>query len=153
MRIITRLVAFLIISLSALPAVQAQSSAHAAELQLLAAVNRARQDQGLPGLRWNEALALAARRHAGLMAQHGAAEHGFAGEASLAARVTQAGARFVSLSENVAQGPAVETIQAEFLSSPNHRANMLDSDMDSIGIGIVQRGGQLFAVEDFSKAK
>jgi hypothetical protein len=30
---------------------------------------------------------------------------------------------------------------------------MMDSDMDSIGVGIVERGGQLFAVEDFSKAK
>jgi len=25
--------------------------------------------------------------------------------------------------------------------------------MDSIGVGVVERGGQLFAVEDFSKAK
>jgi hypothetical protein len=30
---------------------------------------------------------------------------------------------------------------------------MLDSDMDSIGVGVVERRGQLFAVEDFSKAK
>jgi uncharacterized protein YkwD len=153
MRIITRLVICLVLTLSASLAVQAQSSTHAAELQLLASVNRVRQAQGLPGLRWNDALALAARRHAGLMAQHGAAEHGFAGEPGLAARAAQAGAHFVSLSENVAQGSAVETIHAEFLGSPNHRANMLDSDIDSIGIGIVERGGQLFAVEDFSKAR
>jgi len=153
MRIIIRIVACLVVSLSAALAAQVQGNAHAAELQLLASVNRAREAQGLPGLRWNDALAVAARRHAGLMAQHGAAEHGFAGEPGLAARATQAGAHFVSLSENVAQGPAVETIHAEFLGSPNHRANMLDSDMDSIGIGIVERNGQLFAVEDFSKAK
>jgi hypothetical protein len=30
---------------------------------------------------------------------------------------------------------------------------MLDADMDSIGVGVVERGGQLFAVEDFAKAK
>jgi hypothetical protein len=30
---------------------------------------------------------------------------------------------------------------------------MLDSDMDSIGVGVAERAGQLFAVEDFSKAK
>jgi len=90
----------------------------------------------------DDALAAAARRHGGLMAQRGAAEHGFAGEPSLASRVTQAGGHFVWLSENVVQGPAVETIQAEFLKSPNHRANMLDSDMDSIGVGVVERGGK-----------
>lgn len=67
--------------------------------------------------------------------------------------MTQAGERFLWLAENVAQGPEVEAIQDGFLRSPNHRGNMLDSDMDSIGVGIVERGGQLFAVEDFSKAK
>jgi uncharacterized protein YkwD len=153
MRIMIRAVAILIIGLAAFPAAQGQTGGSAAEQELFVSVNRARRAQGLPALRWNEALAMAARRHAGLMAQHGAAEHGFPGEPALAARVTQAGARFVWLSENVVQGSRVETIQAEFLRSPNHRANMLDAEMDSIGVGVVERGGQLFAVEDFSKAK
>jgi uncharacterized protein YkwD len=39
------------------------------------------------------------------------------------------------------------------MKSPQHRANILDGDMDSTGIGVVKRNGQLFAVEDFSKAK
>ena len=47
----------------------------------------------------------------------------------------------------------MEAIAAEFMSSPKHRANILDSDMDSVGIGVVERGGELFVVEDFSKAK
>ncbi len=131
----------------------AQMGPSVAERHLLVEVNRARRAQGLPELRWDEALTTAARRHAGLMAQHAAAEHGFAGEPSLASRVTQAGARFVFLAENVAQGTGVEAVHAEFLRSPNHRANILDSDMGSIGVGVVERGGQLFVVEDFSKAK
>ncbi len=153
MRITLRLAAVLIIGLAALSAAQAQTGGSAAEQELFAAVNRARRAQGLPALKWNEALAGAAHRHAALMAQHGTAEHGFPGEPSLASRVTQAGAHFVWLSENVVQGSSVEAIQAEFLRSPNHRANMMDADMDSVGVGVVERGGQLFAVEDFSKAK
>jgi len=39
------------------------------------------------------------------------------------------------------------------MHSPPHRANLLDKDMDSVGIGVVERNGELFAVEDFSKAK
>jgi uncharacterized protein YkwD len=39
------------------------------------------------------------------------------------------------------------------MKSPPHRANILDKDMDSIGVGVVERGGQLFAVEDFSQAR
>ena len=153
MRIMIRATAIAVIGVSILVVAQAHTSASVAERQLFVAVNRARHAQGLPELRWDEALTAAARRHAGLMAQHAAAEHGFAGEPSLASRVTQMGARFVWLAENVAQGSGVEAIHEEFLRSPNHRANILDSDMDSIGVGVADRGGQLFAVEDFSKAK
>jgi uncharacterized protein YkwD len=152
-RIVIRLAALVMVGVFALLVAQAQTGASAIEQQLFAGVNRARKAQGLPGLKWNEALATAARRHARLMAQHGSAEHGFAGEPSLPARVTQAGAHFVSVAENVIQGTSAEEIQEEFLKSANHRANILDAEMDSIGVGVVERGGQLFAVEDFSKAK
>jgi uncharacterized protein YkwD len=153
MRVVIRLVALMMVGVSAILAAQAQTGASAVEQQLFASVNRTRRAQGLPALKWNEALAAAARRHAGLMAQHGSAEHGYAGEPSLASRVTQAGGHFVWLAENVIQGTTSEGIQEAFLKSANHRANMLDSDMDSIGVGVVVRDGQLSAVEDFSKAK
>jgi uncharacterized protein YkwD len=153
LREMIRVAVFVMVGLAGLMPAHAQISGNAAERQLFLAVNRTRRAQGLLELKWNGELAIAARRHAGLMAQHDAAEHGFAGEPSLATRVTQTGARFVWLAENVAQGPGVEAIDAEFLRSPNHRANILDSDMDSIGVGVVERGGRLFAVEDFSKAK
>jgi uncharacterized protein YkwD len=39
------------------------------------------------------------------------------------------------------------------MKSPLHRANILDKDMDSIGVGVVEQGGQLFAVEDFSQVR
>jgi uncharacterized protein YkwD len=153
MRIVIKLSALVLICVPAIVAGQAQTGASAAEQQLFAAVNRARKAQGLAGLKWDEALAAAARRHAGLMAQHNSAEHGYAGEPSLASRATQAGAHFVWLAENVIQGAGVQAIQEEFLKSPNHRANILDTDMNSIGVGVVERGGQMFVVEDFSKAK
>jgi uncharacterized protein YkwD len=152
MRIVIRL-AVLVMATSVILALQAQSGASAAEQQLFASVNQTRRAQGLPDLKWNETLAVAARRHAALMAQHGSAEHGYAGEPTLASRVTKAGGHFVWLAENVIQGTSAEVIQEGFLKSANHRANMLDSDMDSIGVGVVERSGQLSAVEDFSKAK
>ncbi|MGB9233475.1 MAG: CAP domain-containing protein [Terriglobales bacterium] len=123
------------------------------ERELFAAVNQSRRAQGLAGLRWDESLAAAARRHAALMAEHGSTQHAFEGEPSLSARVKQAGAHFNWLSENVTQGPTAEFIHSQFIHSPSHRANLLDRDMDSIGVGVVERGGQLFAVEDFSQAR
>jgi uncharacterized protein YkwD len=38
------------------------------------------------------------------------------------------------------------------MNSPAHRDNLLDRELDSIGIAVVERGGQLFAVQDFSRA-
>lgn len=128
-------------------------STERAERDLLSAINQARHSQGLASLRWDESLAAAARRHAAVMAAHGSASHGFEGEPSLSARVKLAGAHFSWLSENVTQGPTPDFIHAQFMKSPNHRANILDSDMNSIGIGVVEQGGQLFAVEDFSQVR
>jgi hypothetical protein len=39
------------------------------------------------------------------------------------------------------------------MNSPQPRANILDPDTDFSAIGPAERNGQLFAVEDFSKAK
>src|SRR5271163_5056727 len=124
-----------------------------AERGLFASVNQARRAQGLSPLRWDETLATAARHHAEVMAEHGWAQHGFEGEPSLSARVKLVGVRFAWLSENVTQGPTPDFIHEQFMKSPLHRANILDRDMDSIGIGVVDHGGQLFAVEDFSQAR
>ena len=130
-----------------------QTSVTRAERELFASVNQARQAQGLAPLRWDESLAVAARRHAAIMAERGAAQHAFDGEPSLSARVKQAGARFSWLSENVCEGVTSGFIHAQFMKSPAHRANVLDRDMDSIGVGVAEHGGQLFAVEDFSQAR
>ena len=129
----------------------AQSPALRAERDLLAAVNQARRTQGLSPLRWDESLAMAARRHAVEMAEHGSAQHAFEGEPTLSARVKQAGVHFSWLAENVTQGPTSEFVHAQFMHSPSHRANILDADMNSIGVGVVERDGQLFAVEDFAQ--
>jgi len=123
------------------------------ERDLFTAVNQARRVQGLPPLRWDESLAAAARQHAAVMAQHGEVEHGFAGEPSVSTRAKLAGARFSWLAENVGEGPSAGSIHGAFMNSPNHRANVLDRDMDSIGIGVVERGHELFVAEDFSKAR
>ena len=130
-----------------------QTPALRAERDLFAAVNQARRAQGLTPLRWDESLATAARRHARVMAERRSAQHGFEGEPSLSSRVKQAGGHFSWLSENVSQGPTPRFIHSQFISSPMHRANILDRDMDSIGVGVVERGGQLFTVEDFSQAR
>jgi uncharacterized protein YkwD len=153
MGILSKTASLLVISLLLSAAGLAQNKAGSPERELFNATNRERLAHGLPALQWNNALAVAARKHAGEMAHKDALSHQFPGEPSLPSRVKQAGAHFVWLSENVALGPSPSVIHAQFVKSPPHRANILDTDMNVMGIGIVERNGQLFAVEDFSKAK
>lgn len=124
-----------------------------AERMLFQALNRERQAQGLPPLRWDSALASAARQHAATMATERSVEHTLPGEPSLPGRATRAGAHFSWLSENIVASSDAAQAHSAFMHSPNHRANILDTDMDSVGIGAIERGGQLYVVEDFSKAK
>ncbi|MGA2457765.1 MAG: CAP domain-containing protein [Terriglobales bacterium] len=152
-RIGARLAAMAIVGIMLCWPAYSQTPTLRAERELFAAVNQARRAYGLSPLRWDELLATAARRHAKVMAERGSAQHGFEDEPSLSARVKQAGAHFSWLSENVIQGPSPEFIHVQFMKSPTHRANILDRDMDSIGIGVVEQRGQLFAVEDLSQAR
>ncbi len=131
----------------------AQPKAEAAEQELFQAINRERAANGLPPLKWDQALSNAARQHAAVMAEQGSLSHGFPGEPSLPSRATRAGVRFRWLSENVAVGSSVANISQQWMQSPNHRANLLDADMDTIGAGASERNGVVFAVADFSKAK
>jgi uncharacterized protein YkwD len=134
-------------------AISAQPNAASAEHELFESVNRERRAQGVPALQWDDALAAAARKHAQEMARQNSVAHVLPGEASLAGRATKAGARFSWLSENVVQSASAGGAHTQFMKSANHKANILDTDMDSVGIGVAERGGQLFVVEDFSKAK
>jgi uncharacterized protein YkwD len=86
------------------------------------------------------------------MAAQKSISHGFPGELSLPSRATRAGALFSWLSENVAAGPNTENINEQWMQSPNHRANLLDADMDTIGAGAAERNGVVFAVADFSQS-
>ncbi len=152
MRIGTRLATLAMVAITVSALAYGASRPVQAERELLASVNQARRNQGLAPLRWDERLAEAARRHAAVMAEHHTADHGFHDEPGLSARVKQVGFHFSSLSENVTQGPTPEFIHAQFMHSPGHRENILDKDMNLIGVGVVERDGQLFAVEDFALA-
>jgi cysteine-rich secretory family protein len=124
----------------------------APESQLLEAANRDRASAGLLPLQWDVSLAAAARQHAQRMAQTNTLSHQFPGEPPVQQRATQAGARFSLIAENVAEGPSAAHLHQQWMNSAPHRANLLDPELNAVGIAVVQSGGTLFAVEDFSTA-
>ena len=153
MQLSSKVAAILVASLILLPQTGfAQRRKKTAEQVLLESANRERAAHGLPPLKWDETLARAARQHTLQMAKQNSLSHQFHGEPDLPARAIRAGARFSVIAENVAEGPSAINIHAQWMKSPHHRANLLDTDLDSVGIAVTERNGQLFAVEDFSRA-
>ena len=128
----------------------AENNLTVAEQYLFTAANQARANQGLSPLRLDPVLTEASARHAREMAGHGAISHQFEGEPELATRGANAGAHFSLISENVGEAPSSVIIHNLWMQSPGHRANLLDPSVDSIGIAIVTRDNQLYAVEDFA---
>jgi uncharacterized protein YkwD len=140
------------------PAIHAQSvfaSANnltVAEQYLLAAANEARANQGLSPLRLDPVLTQASAAHAREMASHEDISHQFNDEPDLAERGASAGAHFSLISENVGEAPSSVIIHDLWMHSPDHRANLLDPEIDAIGIAVIERDSQLYAVEDFASS-
>jgi uncharacterized protein YkwD len=144
---------FLLFSLSPLHAQiipKAEASLTIAEQYLLAAANLDRAKQGLSALRLDPVLTQASAFHAREMADHADISHRFPDEPGLAERGSQAGVRFSLIAENVGEAPSSVIIHDLWMHSPGHRANLLDPNVNTIGIAIVNRDHQLYAVEDFA---
>jgi len=120
------------------------------ERALFDAANSERAQRSLPALHWDEALAAAARKHAHRMAFYNVLEHQLSGELDLRERLTEAGARFSMIAENIAVGPNSQTIHTGWMNSPGHRGNILNPSLTAVGIAAVRGSGGLFAVQDFS---
>jgi hypothetical protein len=134
----------------AAPAAAPARPSNSAEQMLYDAVNRERASLGLRQLQWDTALANAARLHTTLLADHDALSHRFDGEADLQTRLRMAGASFRLVAENVAAAPDVTTLHIAWMNSAPHRANILDPQVDSIGIAIERRGQEYYATQDFA---
>ena len=97
--------------------------------------------------------ARAARAHAKRMvSQPGELEHQYPGEADLIARASQQGALFSTIAENLGRhGRTPAELHQVWMSTPVHRANLLNPKLNAVGIGVIESQGLLYAVEDFAQ--
>jgi hypothetical protein len=122
------------------------------EQSLLQLANEARAAHNLPPLQWDNALARAARAHLQLVVRNPQMLHQYPGEPDLLTRGANAGAKFSTISENIAgHGDTPESLQQIWMTTPTHRANLLNPNLNAVGIAVVQNQGLLFAVEDFAR--
>lgn len=152
LRAISVLAVTLLPAMAALPSSPRSAKGSVAEQYLFSAANAERAQRGLQPLKWDETLHHAAQRHAGEMAARESISHQYAGEPDLAGRGHAAGAKFTVISENVAEAWSAPEIHDAWMHSPDHRANLLDPRVTAVGISVLRRGQQLYAVEDFDRA-
>ncbi|HEY2861214.1 MAG TPA: CAP domain-containing protein [Terracidiphilus sp.] len=131
---------------------QPMGSRREAAEELFALANQSRAQSGAGPLKWDRALADAAFLHCERMVQEGEISHRYGGEPDLTARAAASGAHFSLIEENIALGPHAARIHQGWLASPGHRRNLLNPEVDRVGIAVIESRGDLYAVADYAQA-
>ena len=108
-----------------------------------ARINAERANQGLPALTMRSDLNYVAQGWADHMAAANLLSH----NPNLVSQVSN----WQTVGENVGEGPDVATLDTAFWNSPEHRANILDSSYQDVGIGTTFANGILWITVDFRK--
>jgi uncharacterized protein YkwD len=117
-------------------------------------MNEARGAHGLGPLRLDRRLRRVARAHSGKMLRTGSFSHG-----AFSARIRAAGVRAVRVGENLGWAAGAlsqaRAIVRLWLTSPEHRANLLRPGYQTVGVGIRKgtfegRTGALVITTDFA---
>ena len=117
---------------------------------VLAAVNAMRARAGLAALRRDPMLDEVARRHAAALAVRGAVEHTPSADDTPWTRLRDAGGETTRVAEDLARASTLTEAHQRLARSPSHRVNLLDAEVDAVGIGIARAGGAIYLVEMFA---
>ena len=124
-----------------------------AEHVLLDLANQARAQVGAPALALDAGLSQAARTHAEAMFAARQLSHQFDGEPSLPSRLAdRTDLQLDQEGENVALDYDAQHGHEHLMLSPPHRANLLNSAYNVVGLGVVRSGDRLYIVQDFGHA-
>lgn len=107
----------------------------------LSRINAERAAHGLHALTMRTDLNAVAQRWANHMASVQLLSHN--------PRLTSQVANWQAVGENVGEGPSISDLDTAFMHSPEHRANVLDSSYNDVGIGTARAGGVLWITVDF----
>jgi uncharacterized protein YkwD len=148
------------------PAPPASQGSSAAVQQVLALINSARAQAGLPAFTLTPGLDTSAARHNALMAGGCGLSHQCPGEPALGARESAAGVHWTAAGENIGEGGPVAATAANIARmavsltqsmlnekppSDGHRQNILSATFRHVGIAIRRdSSGTVWMTQDFS---
>ncbi len=151
---------------SSSPSAAQTGALDAAAQQVLALINQARAQAGLPGYTVSAGLDTSAGRHNAAMAAGCGLSHQCPGEPALGARETAAGVHWTAAGENIGEGGPVAGTEAaiahmavgltqsmlnEKPPDDGHRLNILSSAFSHVGIAVYRdSSGTVWLTQDFS---
>lgn len=117
--------------------------------QVISLVNLERAAQGLPAMKTNDRLQQAAQARAQEIAQ--VFSHNRPDGTSCFTVLTEYGVSgFFTAGENIAAGQSTpEQVMNDWMNSSGHRANILNGDFDTIGVGCAKTGSGIYWVQLF----
>lgn len=105
--------------------------------QVLDLANQQRQQHGCAALVLSAQLNAAASAHSQDMALHDLFSHTSSNGSTMISRVVATGYSYSLLAENLAAGASTaEEVMTGWMSSPGHRANILNCDLHDLGVGL-----------------
>ena len=119
--------------------------------QVLARINQARAENGLPALARNPQLDAAAQAHANDLLKNGVSlGHRGSDGSNIRQRIARAGYGGSTVGENWAAYRTLDQIMNFWLNDPPHRENILKGKYREVGIGVATRAnGGLIVITDF----
>ncbi len=125
----------------------------AAERLAVDLLNADRAKNGLPALKLNPDLAKVAHVKAQDMAENGYFDHTSPTYGSPFEMMTKFGISYRAAGENIAKARSVENAEELFMDSSGHRANILSSTYNQVGVGVfVGADGATYVSQMFIKA-
>ena len=133
------------------------SSKHTSTAQwIIRYTNQARAKHRLPRLHRYVMLQSAAQGHSDWMAEHSRFSHRGHHGSSPHDRIKKTGFSEPATAENIYKFPSArdrkrlaKELVDGWMKSPGHRANILHRDLRFIGVGITERGGYVYATQNF----
>lgn len=124
-------------------------SDNGSEEKMLILINNERKKYALPEVSASEELAVVARAHAKDMFARGYFSHYTPEGLSPFDRLERFSISYNHAAENIALTPNVDLAMDGFMKSAGHRENILSSDFNKVGIGVVDGGlfGKMFVQE------
>lgn len=121
------------------------------EQDIFRLTNEQRAKNGLPPYVWDDAIAAVARAHSKDMGARNFFSHVNPDGVDPFQRMRVGGISFSYAGENIAGGPSAGIMMNNWMNSPGHKANILNSGFHRIGVGVAQSSTYgLVATQDFT---